>query len=407
MTEKSCIGDDALVCPASPADNERSAAWYAVLSLSVGVFALVTAEFLPASLLTPIAADLGISDGAAGQAVTATALVAAVAGPAVVLGTGKIDRRNVIWGLSVLLVISNLLAAIASNIWELIAARVVLGVALGGVWSLAAAMVLRLVPARFLSRAMMLIFTGVSAATVCAPALGSYLGAIWGWRATFLAAAGIGILGLLSQLLSLPRLQPEAGTGFGTFGILLRRPGIRIGLITVMLAISGHFAGFTYVRPFLEQVPRFDVRTISLVLLAFGIGGFFGNIAGGMVAGRSARLAVALSALLLASMAFCLLADGQSYAVAFIATAGWGFAFGAFPVAIQTWNALAAPEHAETAGALLLTTFQIAIALGAVAGGLLVDSFGAPGAISYSALAVLAGGLAILLFGRGHGQPAA
>jgi len=404
MTEKSCIGDDALACPASRTDDERSAAWYAVLSLSVGVFALVTAEFLPASLLTPIAGDLGISDGAAGQAVTATALVAAVAGPAVVLGTGRIDRRKVVWGLTLLLVLSNLLAAVSSNIWELIAARVVLGVALGGVWSLAAALVLRLVPARLLSRAMMLIFTGVSAATVCAPALGSYLGALWGWRTTFLAAAGIGVLALLSQLLSLPRLQPEVGTGFGTFGVLLRRPGIRIGLITVMFAISGHFAGFTYVRPFLEQVPRFDVRTISLVLLAFGIGGFFGNIAGGFIAGRSARLAVALSALLLAAMAFSLLLDGRSETVAFIATAGWGFAFGAFPVAIQTWNALTAPEHAETAGALLLTTFQIAIALGAVAGGVLVNNFGAQGAITYSGVAVLAGGLAMLLFGRGHRQ---
>ena len=406
MTDKSCIGDDTLACPASQTDDERSAAWYAVLSLSVGVFALVTAEFLPASLLTPIASDLHISDGTAGQAVTATALVAAVAGPAVVLGTGRIDRRNVVWGLTLLLVLSNLLAAVASNIWVLIAARVVLGIALGGVWSLAAALVLKLVPTRLLSRAMMLIFTGVSAATVCAPALGSYLGALWGWRTTFLAAAGIGVLALISQLISLPRLRPEIGAGFSTFGVLLRRPGIRIGLITVMFAISGHFAGFTYVRPFLEQVPHFDVRMISLVLLAFGAGGFFGNIAGGIVAGRSARMAVALSSLLLAAMAFALLADGKSAAVAFIATAGWGFAFGAFPVAVQTWNALSAPDHAETAGALLLTTFQIAIALGAVVGGLLVDNFGAPGAITYSGLAVLVGGLAMLLFGHHHGRRA-
>ncbi len=408
MTDKSCIGEDALVCPASHTDDVRThAAWNAVFSLAIGVFALVTAEFLPASLLTPIAGSLGISDGTAGQAVTATALVAAVAGPAVVLGTGRIDRRLVVWGLTLLLVLSNLLAAAASNIWELIAARVVLGIALGGVWSLAAALVLRLVPARLLARAMMIIFTGVSAATVCAPALGTFLGELWGWRTTFLAAAGIGVLALLSQLLCLPRLPSAEVPGFSTFGILLRRPGIRIGLITIMFAISGHFAGFTYIRPFLEQVPRLDVRMISLVLLAFGIGGFFGNIAGGMVAGRSARLAVALSSLFLSAMALSLRADGASAYIAFIATAGWGFAFGAFPVSIQTWNTLAAPDHAEVAGALLLTTFQIAIALGAVIGGLLVDNFGAPGAITYSGLAVLAGGLAMLLFGRGHVQQAA
>lgn len=401
MSEKSRNGDETPSCPRPRTDNGRSvAAWSAVVSLSLGVFALVTAEFLPASLLTPVAADLGISDGTAGQAVTATALVAAIAGPVVVLGTGKIDRRSVVWGLALLLVLSNLLAAVAANIWVLIAARVLLGIALGGVWSLAAAIALRLVPARLLPRAMMIIFTGVSAATVCAPALGAYLGDIMGWRATFLAAAGISIAALLAQLATLPRLPPADVPSLDTFWLLLRRPGIRIGLITVMFVISGHFAGFTYVRPFLEQVPRFDVRMISLVLLAFGIGGFFGNLAGGFIAERSARLAVGLAAILLSVMAFLLLADGALAVLAFAATAIWGFAFGALPVSFQTWNTLAAPDHAETAGALLVTTFQIAIALGAVAGGLLVDGFGPPGAIAYSGLTLLAGGAIMLVVGR-------
>ncbi|NDL63777.1 MFS transporter [Acerihabitans arboris] len=405
MSEKSCTGDEIFACTtarATPrADNGRTvAAWSAVLSLSLGVFALVTAEFLPASLLTPVAADLGISDGTAGQAVTATALVAALAGPLVVIGTGKVDRRLVVWGLSLLLVLSNLLAAVAATIWVLIAARVLLGIALGGVWSLAAALALRLVPARLLPRAMMIIFTGVSAATVCAPALGAYLGDIMGWRATFLAAAAIGIAALLAQLATLPRLPPGDVPSLATFGLLLRRPGIRIGLLTVMFVISGHFAGFTYVRPFLEQVPRFDVRMISMVLLAFGIGGFFGNLAGGFIAERSASIAVALAAILLSIMAFLLLFFGSAASLAFAATATWGFAFGALPVSFQTWNTQAAPDHAETAGALLVTTFQIAISLGAVAGGLLVDGLGAPGAIAYSALAVLAGGVIMLAIGR-------
>ncbi|QKJ87822.1 MFS transporter [Paramixta manurensis] len=403
MSEKICNGAEGFDCTASQRDDEhREAAWGAVFSLALGIFALVTAEFLPASLLTPIAADLGVSDGAAGQAVTATALVAALAGPAVVIGTGKIDRRSVIWGLTLLLVLSNLLAAEASNIGVLIAARAMLGIALGGVWSLAAALAMRLVPTRLLPRAMMIIFTGVSAATVCAPGMGAWLGDLWGWRTTFMAAAGIGVVALAAQLIRLPRLPSTDVPDLGTFGILLKRPGVRLGLITVMFVISGHFAGFTYIRPFLEQVPKLDVQMISLLLLAFGIGGFFGNLAGGFIAERSASLAVALSALMLAAMAFVLLTWGVSASVAFAATAGWGFAFGGFPVSIQTWNTLAAPDHAETAGALLVTTFQVAIALGAVAGGLLVDSFGAPGAIAYSGAALLMGGLAMLLMGRRH-----
>ncbi|NPD65921.1 MFS transporter [Lichenicola cladoniae] len=377
------------------------AAWGAVLSLSVGVFALVTAEFLPASLLTPMATDLHISYGAAGQAVTATALVAAVAAPAVVIGTAKIDRRMVVWGLSLLLVLSDLLAAAASNIWVLLLARVLLGVALGGTWSLAAALALRLVPARMVARAMSIIFTGVTAASVCAPALGAYLGDLWGWRATFLAASSIGIVALAIQLTTMPRLPSTDGPTLRTFFLLLRRPRIRTGLITVMFVISGHFAGFTYVRPFLEQVSRLDVRTLSMVLLAFGIGGFFGNFAGGMMSGRSPRVSVAVGAVLLAATAFALLGDGTSTPIAFVALAVWGFAFGVLPVSIQTWTTQAALDHAESAGALLVTTFQIAIATGAILGGVLVDRLGAPGAIGYCGVALLVGAATMLGLGRG------
>ena len=378
-------------------DQPGRAAWNAVISLSLGVFGLVTAEFLPASLLTPIAHDLGISAGTAGQTVTMTAVVAGIAGPALVIGTARIDRRMVVWSLSLLLVLSDLLAAVASNIWVLLAARVGLGIALGGVWSLAAALCLRLVPAALMPRAMSVVFTGMTAASVCAPAFGVFIGGLWGWRATFLAASGIGLVALLIQVLTLPRMPPVDAPGLGTFALLLRRPSIRIGLITVILVMSGHFAGFTYVRPFMEQVPRLDVRMISLVLLALGIGGFFGNLAGGVMAGRSARLSTGLAAFILAAATLTLLAYGASTSVALLATAVWGFGFGAFPISVQTWTTQAAPDHAESAGALLVSTFQVAIAVGAIVGGLLVDGFGAPGVIGYCALATLAGGVTMLV----------
>lgn len=398
MSNPSCTLDTTVDCPALQTDGD--AAWGAVVSLSLGVFALVTAEFLPISLLTPIAADLGISNGAAGQAVTATAVVGAIAAPAVVIGTAKIDRRLVVWGLSLLLVFSNLLAAIASDIWILLAARIGVGIGLGGIWALAAALALRLVPARLMPRAMSIIFTGMTAATVCAPALGAYLGDILGWRATFLAAAGIGALALLAQLVTLPSLPPMTPPSFGTFLQLMYLPRVRVGLIMVLLVISGHFAGLTYVRPFLEQVPKMDVEMLSLALLALGVGGFFGNLAGGFLAERSAKLAVCLAALMLAAMTLGLLVYGASPNLAFAATAAWGVAFGAFPVGIQTWTTQAAPDHAESAGALLVSTFQVAIASGAIVGGILVDGYGAPGAIASCSIAALAGGLVMAFLGR-------
>ncbi|MFC7398201.1 MFS transporter [Chelatococcus sp. GCM10030263] len=379
-------------CTATPAavaatETTQTAAWPAVVSLSLGVFALVTAEFLPASLLTPMARDLAVSDGLAGQAVTATAVVGAVAGPGIVVGTSRFDRRLILWGLTALLLVSNALAAAAPNLPVMLLARILLGISLGGFWAMSAALAMRLVPLPLMPRAMAIVFTGVSLATVCAAPVGAWIGDRWGWRAAFVIADAVAVVALLAQLATVPRLPPTDKATLGTFLLLLRRPRVRAGLIIVVLVVSAHFAAFTYVRPFLEQIPHMSVDTISVVLLAFGIGGFFGNLAGGILAERSERTAVASASGLISATALVLVLLGVSTGISGTATALWGFAFGALPVGAQTWITRAAPDHAESAGGLLLTAFQVAIASGAVFGGLLVEGFGARGPIAYCAVA--------------------
>lgn len=167
-----------------------------------------------------------------------------------------------------------------------------------------------------------------------------------------------------------------------------------MGLLIVLLAVSAHFAAFTYVRPFLERVAAMDVGKIALGLLGFGIAGFFGNLAGGAVAGRSTGWAVTIAAGLIAAMVGGLLVFGAVPSAALWFVAGWGFAFAAFPVSIQTWVTQAATDHAESAGGLLLTAFQIAIASGAEIGGIVVNWAGPRGPMLYCALA---GGLAAIL----------
>jgi predicted MFS family arabinose efflux permease len=139
MTEPATGAIDAAVLDRDEPEERTEPAWGAVVSLALGVFGLVTAEFLPASLLTRLAQDLGVSEGAAGQAVTATAVVGAISAPTMAIITRRLDRRLVMWILSVLLIVSNLVAAFASSLTMLLLARVVLGVALGGFWSMSAA----------------------------------------------------------------------------------------------------------------------------------------------------------------------------------------------------------------------------------------------------------------------------
>ncbi|MDR7333306.1 MFS transporter [Roseateles asaccharophilus] len=373
--------------------------WPAIASLSLGVFGLVMAEFLPASLLTAMATDLGVSDGTAGQAVTATALVAAVAAPSLPLLTRQLDRRVVMLAFTLVLLLSNVLAATASSLAVLMTSRVLLGIALGGFWSMSAALALRLVPPAQFARAMSVILTGVSVATVCAAPLGAWMGEVWGWRSAFIAAGVVSLLTLAVQLATLPALPPRDKPDLRVLAELLRRPPVRVALLAVLLVVSGHFAGFTYIRPLMEQITHLSVATISAVLLGYGVGGFFGNLAGGWLAGRSERLAIVAGGALIAVLAASLLVAGSSAWVTAIAVTLWGFAFGAFPVGFQTWIVRAAPDQAEGAGGLMVAGFQIAIAGGAIGGGLLVDRIGALGGPAFAVVALTLGALLTLRHG--------
>lgn len=391
--------DTATAAPPSAAAPPTQAHWPAVVALSLGVFGLVTAEFLPASLLTPMAADLHVSEGAAGQTVTATALVAAVAAPLLPLLTRQLDRRTVMLALTVLLVLSNGLAVAATNLPLLLVARVLLGLALGGFWALSGALALRLVPPDRFARAMALILTGVSVATVCAAPVGAWMEQHWGWRSAFWAAGAVSLLTLAVQLATLPALPPRDRPDLRVLGQLLLRPNVRVALLAVLLLISGHFAGFTYIRPLMENVTQLSVGAITAILLGYGVGGFFGNLVGGALAERSERRAVMLGGALIAVLAAGLLVAGSSAAFTAVAIALWGFAFGAFPVGFQTWIVRAAPDQAEGAGGLLVAAFQVAIATGAIGGGLLVDHVGATGGPLFAAAAMTLG--ALLVWHRG------
>lgn len=380
--------------------SERNAAWLAIFSLAFGIFGLVTAELLPVSILTPIANDLGASKGAIGQAVTTTGLVAAISGPIVVTGMGAIDRRTIISGLMLLMIGSCILAGTATSVTVLLLARAMLGVALGGFYGLTTAVALRIVPSAEVPRAISMIAMGVSLAIVFAAPLAVAIGELLGWRATFLSVACIGAASLLVQLVALPRLPASGGTDVAAFRTALSRRGVLIGIVASIIIVSGHFAGFTFIRPFLEIVPRLSFGSLSMALFAFGIAGIAGNMAAGALAARSPASAFAASALFITLAATFLILFGRSTAGAFAATALWGFAFGGVPVAASIWNARIAPDIAEPAGALLASAFQIAIAGGALFGGILIDTVGPEGPIALAAAATLIGGAFMVVNGR-------
>jgi DHA1 family purine ribonucleoside efflux pump-like MFS transporter len=365
------------------------AIWFAVVSMAFATFAIVSAEFLPAGLLTPMAADLGISEGLAGQAVTATAIVGAIVALLANVVIGRLDRKFVLIGLSLLSVAANLLAAFAGEFTLLLLARAMLGAALAGFWSLASAVVARLVGISAIGRGMSIIFIGVTLATIAAPSLGALISDLVGWRAAMLAVAGAAGLATVLQIVALPRLPAEASNSLISILQLTGRRRVQLGLLAIVLVAGGHFSGFVYVRAFLEQISAMNPAMVAGTLLAFGIASFLGNLATGVLVDRNHRLALATTGLLLGSAALALAIFGASAVVAAGFAILWGFAFGGAPIVLQTGLAQAAPDHLEGVGSLMVVLFQTAIALGAVVGGLLVDNLGVTYAIGLTGIMAL------------------
>ncbi len=372
-------------------------AWGAVFSMSLGVFSLVTAEFLPASLLTPLAEGLDISKGAAGQAVTVTALVALLTSLVISVAVRGIDRRWVLMGFSVLLIISNLTVATAPGIVTLLFGRVLMGVALGGFWSLSIATLMRLVPESDIPRAISIMFLGVSAATVFAVPVGSYLGAMIGWRGVFVAATGLAVLALVVQMLTLPPLPARGKARMMILFEVLGRPGIGIGMFAVLLVFAGHFTFFTYIRPFLETVTGVGVDGVTAILFGFGLANFLGTYLVAFVIQRSLRLALILLPLIMAGLALVLTFFGGVAAVDALLIAIWGLVFAGVPVSWSTWITRAMPDQAEAGGGLIVAAINFAIAAGAGLGGGLLEYYGPRGVFLISGLILVAAVTTIIL----------
>ncbi len=372
-------------------------AWMAVFSLAMGVFGLLTAEYLPASLLTPMALDLGVSEALAGQAVTVTAVVALFAGLLVPGLTRSLDRRLVLLGFSALMIASNLLVALSSSLAVLLIMRILLGIALGGFWSMAAAVAMRLVPAALLPRALSIIFSGIAVGTVVAVPLGSYLGGQFGWRSAFFAAAAVGVVTLVFQMFTLPSLAPHRPSRLRTVLEVLLRPGIAIGMFGCVLVHTGHFALFTYIRPFLESTTGVGPQTLALMLLGFGVANFAGTLFAGWLLQLNPRARLVLMPVLVGVAALALVGLPASVTGQALLLALWGMAFGGVPVAWSNWVARSIPDQAESAGGMVVASVQSAIAAGAAAGGSVFSFSGINGVFVAAGILMLLAALLIAL----------
>jgi predicted MFS family arabinose efflux permease len=373
-------------------DNVRTG-WSAVFALTLCVSTLIASEFMPVSILSPIAADLHLTQGAAGQAISISGLFAVLTSLSLASLSRGVDRRVLLLGLTLLMLVSGLTVAFAPNYFVFMTGRALIGVVIGGFWSMSAATVMRLVPEDQVPRALGLLNGGNALATTIAAPLGSFLGQYIGWRGAFFVVVPLAAITFAWQWLTLPAMPSDRTARTASALGVLRRPAARIGALAVALLFAGQFALFTYVRPFLEGVTQLGVSTLSIVLLLMGAGGLFGTWLFGRFVARSLSATLILAPVALALIAGGLVALGRFALPTALLLTLWGVVGTGAPVAWWTWVARRFPDDAEAGGGLLVAVIQLAITFGAAGGGLLFDAGGYRATFLTSAALLVAGAL--------------
>ena len=364
--------------------------WGGVFAMTLCVFVLIASEFMPVSLLTPIANDLHVTEGMAGQGIAISGALAVLTSLTISRIAGDLNRKSLLLGLTVLMTISGMIIALASSYPVYMIGRALIGIAIGGFWSMSAAIAIRLVPPPQVPRALAIFNGGNALATVVAAPLGSYLGATVGWRGAFLCLVPLSIVAFIWQCVSLPAMKNDnVITPRGSVFRLFRFPIVAIGMLACGLFFMGQFTLFTYVRPFLETVTRVNASGLSLILLTIGTAGFVGTLV--VSAFLNAKFYPTLMAipLLMAAIAVSLIMTGHSVWVVALLLGFWGMLATAAPTGWWTWIAHTLPDDAEAGGGLMVAVIQLSIALGSTVGGLVFDNLGWESSFSLSGMLLL------------------
>lgn len=355
------------------ADVQR-AHWGGIYAMTLCVFVLIASEFMPVSLLSPIAADLGVTEGLAGQGIAISGALAVITSLTLSRLTAGLDRRYLLLGMTALMAFSGAMIAMAANYVVYMVGRALIGIAIGGFWSMSAATAIRLVPEPQVPRALAIFNGGNALATVIAAPLGSYLGEVMGWRGAFFCLVPVAIAAFIWQWFSLPAMQYSQQRS--RVLPLFARPVVAVGLLACGLFFMGQFTLFTYVRPFLEGITQVRGTALSAVLLIIGVMGFIGTLIVGRLLKQGIYRTLILIPLLMAAMAIALVIFGHQLWLVAPLLGAWGLVATAAPTGWWTWLARTLPHDAEAGGGVMVAIIQLSIALGSTLGGLMYDHHG-------------------------------
>lgn len=381
--------------PISPA-KERMPLQVWILTLSA--FAIGTAEFVIAGILTQVAETLKITEGRAGNLITAYALAIVIGGPVLTLWLARFDKRKVLIGLMALFVLSNLITALATDYTVLMLSRVMAGLTQGPFYGIGAVVATRLVSSKMAGQAVGQMFAGLTLANVLGVPGGAWIGNMFGWNITFIVVAALGAVAALAIAAVIPQQPKEAPRSLASQIGAFRNPQLLASLAITTLGWVGFMTFYGYIAPVAEQIAGFSRASLTWILVIVGLGLVLGNTLGGQSADRNLRLSlIGWPAAMIAALVIVGLVAAHPYLFV-----GAAFVFGIVsfanvpPMQMRVMrHGGKAPELAATAN---ISAFNIANALGGVIGGIVVDSHYGAAYIPFAATLVPLLGLAFILW---------
>ncbi|QKE82747.1 MFS transporter [Arthrobacter sp. NEB 688] len=374
----------------------------ALLALAAGGFGIGLTEFVIAGLLPDVAGDLGVTEATAGWLISGYALSVAVGGVLLTMATARLRPKPVLLGLMVLFVAGNLISALAPTYGLLMAGRVVAALCHGAFFGIGSVVAAGLVAPERRAGAVATMFAGLTVANVLGVPFGTFLGQAHGWRSTFWAITGIGVLALVAIAVLVPSAgaQGRQPTSLRTEVRAFASGQVWLSLVVTVLGFGGMFGAFTYIAYTLTGVSGFAAGWVPWLLVLFGVGLFAGNLLGGRAADRDVdrTLVLVLTGLTLVMVAFALAARSQAATVVLLVLMG-GFGFATVP-GLQMRIMRFAGQAPTLASGANIAAFNVGNALGAWVGGMTIAAGLGYTSPIWAGAAVTALGLVVLVVAR-------
>ncbi len=365
--------------------------WGAVSVLCLASFTMVTTEFAPIGLLSQIAMDLDESPSTVGLTVTLYAWIGAASGLLSGWVNNRMPRKTLLIALMMILCASSTLAALSTDLLTLLGARALGAVAHGVFWANVAATAAHIVPAHRVGLATSIVLGGITVATVMGVPLTNLTGQHSGWRTAFFCLGGLAAISAGAMALMLPSMEIKSPSGgAGLVGALKRRDLVLTFIITGLTAAS-HFGAYTFIEPFIGEIPDINARWTAFLLFAFGAAGFAGNLLSAFFVDRCLKPFI-FTALMTMMLALIVLgtggpAMGIGQVISLLVI--WGMAIAALFTGLQTWVLRIAGGHTVPATAIHTAVLNSAIGLGVIMGGGALEWLGLRAAMLFAGLLVL------------------